>query len=245
MARAVRSVIINSVGACIALPDDKKRASVVVAYAREKEIFFLLLPLPAKNKFYLREDFLLAIAKAEGVDEAVFLDDESRPRDICVCRAEEGIIRDFVPRDEERFAEGFCEVLSGNVRFWIEGKAEGKLYEKFTCRITVNASAPYERDSLEYAVVNAYNACLLGKVYMSDELYLETRSGKRVRIEVRNNSSRRLEENILYLRAISRDSDGFIDYYLTEDFNYNDGDLLRPCKYQIRYSNRMNGYNIT
>ena len=249
---ASTALLIKSIAACVATPSEKKKQPcVVVAYALKElgqEVFFLALPLPSKNKLLRAEDIFEAIRNAEGADNVSYLDDESRTLDILFCRAEEGKAFDVVERDSEKncYTEGFAEVTSAKLRFRAEQFANSawKYNEKMSFKFTA-AKDESERDSYEYAVVNAYNACLLGKVFRREELYLETRDRKRVKLEVRNVTSKYLTEDVLYVHPVSRDADGYIDYYVTEEFNYNDGKTLSQRAYQIRYMERLGDFNVT
>lgn len=248
---AASALIIKSIGACVALPEEKKKVPcVVVAYATQtagSEVRFLALPLPAKGKYLRPEEIIEEIAEAEGVNGAQYLDDESRPLDIYFCRPAEGKTFDVAERDEEKncFVGGFAEVTAGKLRFCADlSGVVWKLRERMNIPVAVRRDDS-ARDSYGYAVANAYNACRLGKVFCRDELYLETRDKRRVKIEARSVTSRYVEEDILYLRPVFREGDDCIDHYLTEEFNYQDGVSLSRRVYQVKYSERLGDYNVT
>lgn len=248
---AGKTLILKSIGACVAFPEEKKKEPcIVVAYSAQaegKEVRFLALPLPAKKKYLCAEDVIAEIASAEDVDVVQYLDDESRPLDILFCRPDEGETYDVVERDTERncYLGNFAEVTAGKMRFRADLSS---VVWKFRHVMKIPVSVQRDdspRDSYGYAVANAYNACRLGGVFCREELYLETKDRRRVRIEARNAASKYVEESILYLRPVSREGDGYIDYYCTETFNYHDGSTVSARAYQIKYSERFGDYNVT
>jgi len=113
----------------------------------------------------------------------------------------------------------------------------------FTVEINYASECKHQADGYCYAVVNAYNAALLGLVFDREELQLETREGKRVRIEVRRANVSVVEEDIMYVAPVTA-SEGVTDYYLTEEFNYLDGNEASTRKYKISYSTRLCAYRI-
>lgn len=244
------ALIVKSIAVCAAFPEEKKKAPcVVVAYSAEQgnDVNFIALPLPVKGKSLQAEEIVAQIAAAEGVNSVSYCDDESRPLDILVCRAEEGAVYDVVERDAVRncYVDGFAEVTAGMMRFHADlAGVTWKFHEKL--KIPVSAQRDDSpRDSYGYAVANAYNACRLGKVFSREELYLETRDRRRVKIEVRNVTSRYVEEDILYLRPVIREGEGYVDHYCTEEFNYHDGSTVSRRAYQVKYSERLGDYNVT
>ena len=244
--------IVTSIGACLAAPEEKKsNPCIVVAYTvgGEREASFITLELPSKNKLYTRDDFLAAIKAAEGVKNVTYVTSLGAEKDIYLCRDNKGRITDVVARNYENnaFAEGFAEVYASKLRFSIDGNqrfAPLKPKCKVTLAVSATTESLYEENTYEYAVINAYNACLLGKLFEREELQLETRDKKPIRFEVRTSGSRFLDESVMYIFPISRSVDGVVDYYETEEFNYIDGEDTFTKKYKILYTNRLMDYNL-
>ena len=247
--------VVNSMGVCTAMPEGKKSAPLLVmayAYADavgQKQISFLTLPFPPPNKLYEREDFLTAVKKAEGVRNVTYLNTTGQPKDIYFCRGNAGKMIDVIPRDYQnnRFAAGFAEVCATKLKFEITAGADavgGKHGKPFSLSLSASVTAPYEAGSYEYAAVNAYNACLLGQVFEREELQLETKQKKQIRVEVRRELTVFLDEGVLCVLPVFRDNDQIADYYETEEFNYIDGNDVYAQKYRITYTNRLNDYRI-
>ena len=243
--------IISSVGAAIAEPNDKKKSPyVIICYTARgtKDYHFTLLDFPKKNKLYTEKDILDAIKDAEGVKNATYLDSAGRERDIYFCRPDVGKITDVLVRDYERNAyEGrVSEVLKSRLRFSIDG-AESVVWRsgrKIDMKISMSSEDKYEPDTYEFAAVNAYNACLLGRVFEREELQIETKDKRCVRFEVRVGDSDFLKEDCLFINPVCREVEGLVDYYLTEKFNYIDGSDVSVRQYKIIYTNRLSDYNI-
>ena len=243
--------IVTSIGACLAAPEEKKSdPCIVVAYiaSGEKAVSYLTMDLPSKNKLYTRDDFLAAVKTAEGVKNVTYTGAAGNEKDVYFCRSHEGKIIDVVDRDYESgaFKEGFSEVHASKLKFSIDGGsfAPGKPLRKISLCISATTESVYEKNTYEYAVINAYNACLLGKIFEREELQLETRDRKAIRFEVRTSSSRFLDESVMYVFPVFRGSEDVADYYETEEFNYIDGDDCYTKKYKIIYTNRLTDYNI-
>ncbi|MBR2970885.1 MAG: hypothetical protein IKC48_03720 [Clostridia bacterium] len=241
-------LVLLSVGACPALPKAKRQPhGLIIAYISEPsgKPSFLFVGLPKKG-LYGRQDILDFIKEAENVKHVTYMDDKGRDKDIRLCRNDSGTIIDVAPRNEDAnsFVDGFAEVTAAPLRF-VADMDEGTVLKEekpFTVDISY-ASECKHRDGYCYAIVNAYNAAVLGLVFDRDELQLETREGKRVRIEVRNANIAVVEENVMYVAPITA-SEGVIDYYLTEEFNYIDGNEASTRKYKISYSSRLSAYRI-
>lgn len=242
--------IVTSIGACVAETTDKKKPPcLVIAYATgNSEVFFVFADMPQKNKLYTKDNLLAFVAKAEGVKNVTYVGYDGQPKDIYLCRADGGTITDIVERDYENnhFTDGFAEVQTAMVKFSVTSTGEyaKKFGKKHSITLSALSAAEYTKDSYEYAIVNAYNACLLGKVLEREELQIETKRKKRVKFEVRNVSAAFVEQTVLYIRPVCRQSGDFVDYYQTEEFNYIDGEDVSCRSYKIIYSNRLNDYNI-
>ena len=242
-------LIVHGVGVCAAVPDDKNPPLVFCAYARslsEPDVGFVATEFPVKKPLE-RDDILSAIARAENVSRVTYIDYASRPKDIFVCREQEGKISDIVERTRRNeFVDGFAEIAAGRVRFGIAGDvAKIKPYTALSFDVgTVNAQK-YGQGRYEYAIVNAFNACLLGRLFSSHpEFELETKDCRRVRIEVRLTVSE-TDGSRLYVKPDVVDSDGYESAYLTEEFNFVDGASVVRRQYKIVYTNRLNDYYIS
>lgn len=242
----VSSLKLKSVAAC-AFSGEKNKGGIVVAYLKDDTpaARFVFIDMPRK-KLYGREEFLSAVAAAEGVDGVNYNDDENRPYDILICRS--GLkAEDFVPRDyaANRYTGSFAEITSANVKFAVaEPKPECKFYA--ACDIAVKPQVGLERKkyadgSLEFAIVNAYNAALLGRLFTREKMYLETKSGEHVRVEVRTDLAPQVNSQTLFVFP-NAGSDGFIDSYVTEEFNYFDGGEVTKRTYEIKYKNQLHDY---
>lgn len=242
-------LIVNSIAICAALPEQKKVPLVIVAYMAgdKSEICFTAMKFPVK-KLYVPEDIFAAIQEAEGVKNITYRDGEGRLKDIYVCRESGGKITDVVTRDSVNngFAHGFSEITSAGVKFTLENYNESQIKpdEKMDFRVSANLGNSYQKHSYEYALVNAYNACLLGKVFEREEFSIQTKSGGRVKIEVKCLNTEFIVDNLLLIKPVFRESDGFIEYYLTEEFNLYDGQNVSRQKYKISYTARLNDYNL-
>ena len=240
--------IITSIGACIAEPEDKKKGPcVIIAYSTgggKDGIKFTSIGLPPKNKLYSEKDIFGAVMAVEKVKNITYTDSEGRPKDIYFCRSASGRITDVLERDYEmrKYKGRVAEVLSSPLKFALD--EELPLPIKHGKNINVNiisaTDCSYPEGSYEYAIINAFNACLLGNVFDNQALRLETKSGRRVRIEIRTESSDIVEDAILYVRPVT--DDGIVSGYVTEQFNYIDGTELSCRAYKITYKNRFNDY---
>lgn len=243
--------IVLSIGACIAMPKEKKsNPCVVVAYmsGEDKKVSFVVMDLPPKNKLYTNSDILAAIKACEGVKNITYVDELGRQKNIYFCRHNVGKIIDVVERDYENnsFAEGVSEVYASKLKFAIENSESivWKPGKKIEMKINGIQDSRYEDETYEYAAINAYNACLLGRVFDREELQLETRDKKPVKFEVRTETSQFLDESVMYIAPIFRESESVVDFYETEEFNYIDGEDVYTRKYKITYTNRLNDYHI-
>lgn len=247
------SLSVVSIGACLAQPSEKKKAPyIVVAYKYghdNADTGFLFMDLPPKNKVYDKEDFLQAIKQVEGVKNVTFTNSDGQEKDIYICRHEVGLNIDFVERrnSENRFADGFAEVMTSGLRFEVSSLNDVgiKPNRKLDVKVTFSFESNYEKDSYEYAITNAYNACLLSKLFEREELQMETKEGKRIRIEVRSKMPSFIDGETLFVKPVYRESNVLVDYYVTEEFNFVDGENVFTRTYKISYSNRFNEYSIT
>ena len=238
---------VKSIGVCPFEQADKKTVSgVVVSYFTEEQglnAHFTVMPMPTQ-KPYSRDDFLTAIATAERVKSVLHVDDENRPLDIYVCRFGEGKAIDVVARDTitNRYGDGFAEVLAANVKFQASNVELRKLKYNTLLDITVTPLILEKNlcGSFKYAVTNAFNAALLGRFFTREDLYLETKDGNRVKIEVRQ-STKLLDTHTLFVE-IGAVSDGFVENYVTEEFNYVDGNDVFSRSYKIEFKSRFGDY---
>ncbi len=240
-------LIVKSIGVCLAYPDEKKKAPLCfVSYiSGAGQAGFAAMPIVVKT-LYERNDFLSVIATAESVKHVTYVDENDCPKDIYVCRAACGRIIDIVDRDENknRYVDGFAEVMSARVKFNVHKVDNVKPFAKLSLAVTPAVNANFTENSYEYAIVNAYNAALLGRLFEREELALETKGGNRVKIEVRNSASKFVDDQTLFIKPILQETENTVDYYMTEEFNYIDGDEVSRRAYKIVFSNRFNDYNL-
>lgn len=244
-------LIITSIGACVAIPTEKKKEPCVMAvYATDSsdEISCLMIDFLPKGKLHSRETIMDAIRAAEKVKNITYTDSMGGPKDIYFCRPGSGKITDVVERDYENnhFKGDISEIFSGKVKFLIANIDDivFKSGKSFNLKIIGANENLYTEDTYEYAVVNAFNAFLLGRLFEREELRLETRDKQRVKIVVRPEKTEYMEENVLCIKPVLLDDGVTIDHYLTEEFNYIDGQTSSCRAYEIKYTNRLNDYNL-
>ena len=242
----VSELVVHSIGIS-PMEFAKKGYIAIVAYMinAEQEIRFTALEFSQK-KLLTRESILNGIANAENVKRVSYIDEFSLPKDIYVCRKDEGEIIDVVDRDYEHqtFGEDFAEIASVKTRFVIKdyNAKEIKAGRCFKYDIEYSFThSGYEENSNEYAILNAYNSCLLGKAFCKEELRLSTKDGSRVKLEVKRAHSFYYDSKVLYLKP-EVNSENLLDYYLTEEFNYVDGAELLSRTFKLQF--RDKGYSI-
>ena len=244
-------LIVTGIGACIAIPDEKKKdPCVMVVYAKEssKDISCIKVDLLPKGKLHSRETLIEAVRTAEKVKNITYKDALGGEKDIYFCRPGTGKITDVVERDYEadHYKGDVSEILAGQLKFLISNIEEidfksGKIFHLNIIGANENL---YPANTYEYAIVNAYNACLLGRVFDREELCLETKDRRRVKIAVRLEKNAYMEEESLCVKPIFQDDGITVDHYLTEEFNYIDGQTSSCRAYEIKYTHRLNDYNL-
>ena len=141
--------------------------------------------------------------------------------------------------------EGFAEIEASNLKFETEVDSI-----KSGCAtaipVTFNniSTTVYTENSIEYAVINAYNACLLGKVFSKDEFQVETGDGKRAKFEVRSIPGKYVDLSTLYIKPEINEGELFVNSYLTEPMNVINGDDMEVKVYRITYRRNLNDYYI-
>ena len=243
-------LVLFSVGACVALPTNKKQAQgIFIAYRTSSSapVRFIFTEFLKKGKLHNRETLLNVICEAEKVKHVTYVDDKSREKDIYFCREENGEIIDAVERDFERnaFVEGFSEIMATKLHFSSSLQADKVKSDKvYEMDIRMNMEANMEMHSYEFAVINAYNACLLGGKFYEDIMQLETRDGRRVKIEVRRARSEYVEDAVMYVQPVFGSVPDVVEHYLTETFHYIDGENIYERTFKISYTARLNDYKI-
>ena len=53
-----------------------------------------------------------------------------------------------------------------------------------------------------------------------------------------------MEEDVLFVKPILQEDGITVDHYLTEEFNYIDGQTSSCRAYEIKYTHRLNDYNL-
>lgn len=245
-------LILSGVGACLGQSNDKKKTPLVaIAYMTgntARDVAFTFIEAPAKGKLYTPEDLLQAIADAEQVGHVTYLDASGRPKAVCLCRPGSGKITEIFKRDYEtnHYVGRATETHAAQVKFCLddENLSNIKPGKRVLAPCHSSPGSQYEEGSLAYAMVNAYNACLLTRVFEREELQLETKSKHRVKLEIRAQIPTFLEGDVLYIKPVFKGSENVIDHYLTEEFHYIDGENVFCRSYKITYSNHLNDYNL-
>lgn len=239
----MNDLILSSIGACVAQADTKQE-SVVTAYCWEGgEVKFLLMPVPKKANYKVK-DFLDAIAKAEKVKNVIYRNENNTDRPVYMCREQLGKIKDVVDRDvkADRFIKGFCEIAALKINLSLFEK-NIKMKQGVSCSfIFKNTVSEYGKDSLEYAIVNAYNAALLGLIF-GKTLFLETKYGEPIRHEIRIKKGAP-DDSVMDVTPIINPVYGYVDSYETETFHRIDDDGRIVCKYRIIYNPRGSNYTV-
>ncbi|MBP3665814.1 MAG: hypothetical protein J6K29_02065 [Clostridia bacterium] len=248
MSENSKSLTVNSIGICVAATTDKKTPPcIIVAYSvgqTAEDIRLLAMNLPRKG-LYGRGDFLNAIAKAEKARQVIYKDYNCEDKDLYICRPAVGDTYEIIPRDEraQRFGQGFAEIETAALKFEVE-ELSVHIGKKLSCRFLYRVQAEYPVDSYEYATVNAYNACLLGRVFSREEFRLETGDGKKAKYEVRTSESKYVDMSTLYVRSVKNSEQGVVEYYVTEPLLEINGEDMTRKTYQIIYKNILKDYSI-
>lgn len=249
---AANDLVVNGVGVCLALPEDKKQTPLVfVAYMtgnKCSDVHFVPMAFPNKKPYTAAEIFA-AIGQAEQVRNVTYTDPLGRPKDIFICRHNSGRIVDIALRNEEKncFADGLAEILSSGVKFAVTLPEKPAFKPNKAAEIEVASTVErkyYTKDSYEYAIVNAYNACLLAGVLDSEEFQFETKNRRRVKFEFRKPHVSFVDDTVLYIEPIFRETDEFVEHYVTEEFGFVNGEEIAYRAYKIQFSPRLNHYQV-
>ena len=243
-------LIVKSIGTAIAIDAKKeKKSSIIIAYAvgeGTSDIRFTAIRLP-KKQLYGTDDFLSAICKAEKVKNITYCDFDGTDKDIYVCRNKDGNVYDYVERDHKtnKYGVGFAEIETSTLKFETNVTEIEDTETVLDIKVTHNiAAAEADPASLQYAVVNAYNACLLGIMFSHEEFQLETGEGKRVKIEVRSTPSRYIDLSTLYVKPEIIEGDKFVNTYVTEPINVINGRDMSTRVYRLAYRKSQESYYI-
>ena len=250
IAGVVKGVVIKSIGVAIALDTEKeKNSSIIVAYAKGdafEDIRFTAMPLP-KKQLYNRASFLSAICQAENVKNVTYTDFDGKDKDIYVCRAREGDVYDFVERDDSKnkYLSDFAEIEASCLDF-VSEPVSVKHYKPLTVSVRYDRSAPeYPENSIEYAVTNAFNACLLGRLFTREEFRLETGDGERVKFAVRSVPSRYVDLTTIYVKPEIFVGEKRVSAYVTEEIKVINGNEMSTRIYKLAFRPSANDYYIT
>lgn len=243
------AIIVNSVSAAIVHDTHKEKNSLIlVAYSKGstlEDIHFTSLKMP--KHLCTREDLLNAVCAAEGVRSITYVDYDGTDKDIYICRPREGAVIDFVERDDVRnkFIDGFAELEASSLKFSCEPILL-KPQKPFTAVVSyVPDGAEYPQNSLQFAIVNCYNACLLGRLFSEEEFRLETGENRRVKFEVRHFSAKCVDLSTLYIRPEIYEGDRFVSSYLTDPINVINGETMQTRAYRLAYRASFHGYYVT
>ena len=235
-------IIVKSIGIC-PMDKDDKHSCVVLCYAFSDYIKFINIPYP-KNK-YDYQDLINVIKSVENVKKVQYSFSNGENRQIFICRKRDGKVNDIIERDyiNNRFCGDFSQIVSSKLKFGISNELkQEKNYKTYSVEISPNINGQ-DDDAYKYTVLNAYNACLLGKVFFSEEFDMETKYGKHIKVEVRVDKSS-YDESLLNITPVYNSISGIVDYYETEKFSYIDGKSNIEKTYQIFYFSRIKDYEI-
>ncbi len=244
-----KGIILNSISAAVHYNVTKPKDSLImVSYSKGnsiEDIGFVSLKVPVRAP-YKREDFIKAICSAEGVRNLTYVDFDGKDKDIYICRPREGEVYEFVDRDEaaNRYVDGFAEIEASHLRFGVE-LPKINVQKPLDIKFRYDPNADYAADSLEYAAVNAFNACLLGKIFSGEEFQLETGDGKRVKYEVRKVSAKYIDISTLYIHPEVTDGVKYVSSYTTEPMNVINGDETISKVYKITYNPTFKNYYVS
>lgn len=245
-----KTLIVKSIGICTATPEDRKKDTcVIIAYAtgnQLSDVSFVAVKMPPKNTVYSREELLAFICRAENVKNITYVDFDGKDKDIYLCRASEGIVIDIIPRDDYKnsYGDGFAEIESCHLNFCVESEKIkfGKKLKQI--KVTYNTKTRYEKNSLPYAIANAFNACLLGRVFSRYEFQLKTGDHKRVKCEVRTVQPKYVDAETLYIKPRRFSADGAVNAYIPEPIHVVDGNTVNLRAYAISYDDYIKDYQI-
>ena len=242
-------MIVESIACTFAMNVIKrKKPAIIIAYAKGskiEDIRFVAIDVP-KKELYSRNDILAAICRAEKVKKITYCDFDGNDKDIYICRERTGEVYDFVERDNRfnRFLDGFSEIESVNLKFETEA-IDIRLGVGFFAKMTYNMEAEVkDRGSLQYALANVYNACLLGRLLSYSEFQLETGDGKRVKYEIRSIPSKYLDLSMLYIKPETYEGEDFVSSYITDPINVIDGTDMTEKVYRLRYRISRSDYYV-
>ena len=241
--RGADDLAVKSIGACLVHKEDKIEY-IVIAYCVENIVEFCAMEMPNGRKL-IYDDFLKAIGQAEKVKHITYILNGER-RDIYLCRETSGKIIDIVDRGGfyyNKYCAGFAEIATSQHKFFLKHDVEVPFDKKFSCEIEIG-NKNYDVGSPQYAIINAYNACLLGMVFRREEFNFETKYKEHVCLEVRKDNSF-FDERTLVIHPVENGTDNVLDYYETEEFKYNDGREVSVCAYRLNYMSRLRTYSLT
>lgn len=241
-------LIVKSIGTAITIdPQKNKNTCIIIAYLitdSVSDVKFIAIKPPKKS--LTRDDVLSIISEVENSKHIYYLGFDGKDKDIYVCREQSGEVYDFVARDtsSNKYIDGFAEIEASHLPFVVT-VGDLKLNQLLNLSVEYSALPPtYEVASLHYAVANAFNACLLGKVFSNEEFQLETGDGERVKIEVRSIKSRYADLSTLYVKPESIFGEKIVNSYVTESMNVINGDDMVKKTYKIAFKKSLNDYFI-
>lgn len=238
-------IIINNISVCPFNKEGQRYA--VIAYDISGKIVYSIMPVDTDKK-YKYNDILDVIKKAQKVRNITFVHREGGAKYIYICREKEGKIVDIAERNNEYncYIDGFAEISMDNLKFVVtELPTSFPVIKPFNCNV-LRGINNYEINSLEFAVVNTYNACLLSQIFEENEEFnIHTKNNQRVRIEIKESGGRYIDDNCLRVNTIKLGgADSCVEGYETEKFNYIDGICASLCAYKIEFTERWNKYLI-
>lgn len=244
-----KGIILNSISAAMYTDLKKPKDSlIIVSYSKGnsiEDVKFVAMKPPVRAP-YKREDFIKAICSAENVRNLTYVDYDGKDKDIYICRKREGDVYEFVDRDEtaNRYVDGFAEIEASYLKFSVT-IPKISFTNPLDFKFEYDPETPeYGEDSLEYAAINSFNACLLGKIFSGVEFQLETGDGNRVKYEVRKVSAKYVDLSTLYVRPDIIDGYKYVSSYTTEPMTIIDGNENMERVYKIAYKPIFKNYYV-
>ena len=244
-----KGIILNSISAAMYNDTAKQKDSlIIVSYSKGhsiEDIGFVAMKPPVRAP-YKRDDFIKAICAAEGVRNLTYVDYDGKDKDIYICRKREGDVYEFVDRDEvaNRYVDGFAEIEASYLKFSAT-IPKITFMKPLDFKFEYDPETPeYGEDSLEYAAINSFNACLLGKIFSGEEFQLEIDDGSRVKYEVRKVSSKYEDLSTLYIHPDIMDGYKFVSSYTTEPMTVVNGNESMEKVYKIAYKPIFKNYYV-
>lgn len=225
-----------AVAVCFAGANPDNAVIVYKAGGAKNEFRYIITGLP-KNGTFRYETVLEIIRNTERVDSVYYKDGAGRAKPVYVLRSTEGKVFDIVERDfvRGRFTGNFSEIAMTGLRIGLESTdAKQPKNTVLSCKIKPTKNDCAE-NSLGYALLNACNACMLGKVFDSREFDVVTYDGDKAKLEVRLSNAVSNDEDLICVSPVLDNNGCCTGVYATERFECIDGKSRIKYAYAIIY----------